>query len=99
MLWNKVVSNGLVNYTGVFGAFKPDGICLESAEMSRECRNAGGGYTPAHIYLHAHTNKLTRMYTTSVSVCTYIHTHTLYIHICTYVYIYIYIFMYVSIPV
>ena len=27
-----------------FGTCKPDGICLESAEMSPECRNAGGGW-------------------------------------------------------
>ena len=35
-----------------FGAGKPDGICLERAEMSQECRNAGEGYMPQPIFTY-----------------------------------------------
>ena len=74
-----------------FGTCKPDGICLESAEMSRECRNAGGicpspytyTYTYIYIYMHIH-----------------IHIHKMYVYIymyiCTYVLLQIIIYIYMS---
>ena len=62
MLWNEVVSNGLV-VTGVlvlvsqmvFVSKVPK--CLESAKVQ------GAGYAPAHIYIYIHPSIDTHMYT------------------------------------
>ena len=43
--------------------------------MSRECRNAGGGYTPAHIYIYVYT-LVCGLYT-CVYVDVYIHRYIL----------------------
>ena len=51
MLWNKVVSNGLVNYTGVLVLVNQKVFvsrfrkCFESADMQ------GGIYPDPHIYI------------------------------------------------
>ena len=61
MLWNKVVSNAFVNYTGVLVHIchmDPHGICLKSAEMQ-------GGILPSPyisiymtIYIYTHVDAL-----------------------------------------